>query len=76
MLTGRDGETVSGPSAFRSAEPPALDVDQALAVALERASAAGEWSVVATLAGELQARRLAAAGVPELGAERARRGRP
>lgn len=32
-------------------------VDAALALALERASAAGEWTIVATLAAELQARR-------------------
>jgi hypothetical protein len=33
-----------------------------LAVALERASAAGRWDVVAILAKELEARRLEAAG--------------
>lgn len=33
-------------------------VEAALAKALERASAAGEWAVVATLARELEARRL------------------
>lgn len=33
-----------------------------LAVALERASAAGQWDIVATLAAELQARRLEVAG--------------
>lgn len=42
--------------------------------ALERASAAGEWAVVATLAGELQARRVAAAGVAVLDVGRGRRG--
>ncbi len=36
-------------------------VDAALSEALSRASAAGEWPVVALLAGELQARRLARA---------------
>jgi hypothetical protein len=34
-------------------------VELALADALTRASAAGEWAVVAKLAGELEARRLA-----------------
>ena len=44
-----------------------------LAVALERAAAAGQWAVVATLAEELRARRLDAAGVVELDTERAKR---
>jgi hypothetical protein len=47
--------------------------EDALALALARASAAGRWDVVATLASELQARRLAAAGVPALDQARARR---
>lgn len=34
-------------------------VEEALATALERASAAGEWGVVQTLAAELDARRKA-----------------
>jgi hypothetical protein len=36
-------------------------VELALAAALERASAAGEWAAVAALANELQARRMARA---------------
>lgn len=53
-------------------------VDAALAAALERASTAGEWSVVVTLANELQARRVArvrddGAHVIELDAKRDRR---
>jgi hypothetical protein len=48
-------------------------VDAALSVALERASAAGEWSTVAILARELEARRVARAGVVQLEVERARR---
>jgi hypothetical protein len=41
---------------------PDDSVERALAVALERASAAGEWAAVVTLAKELEARRLARAG--------------
>jgi hypothetical protein len=41
-----------------SLQPAVLE--QALAVALERASAAGEWGVVAALAAELAARRVQA----------------
>jgi hypothetical protein len=48
-------------------------VDQALAVALERASAAGEWSTVTQLARELEARRLGRVDVVQLEVERARR---
>jgi hypothetical protein len=50
-----------------------LTVEDALAVALARASAAHEWAVVATLARELEARRLSAAGVRSLLDERGRR---
>jgi hypothetical protein len=50
-----------------------LSVEDALALALARASVAGEWSVVAQLARELEARRLAAADVVRLDDERARR---
>jgi integrase len=46
----------------------------ALEVALERASAAGRWDVVALLAEELRARRLDAAGVVELDAAKRTRG--
>jgi hypothetical protein len=58
------------PGAEVGAPQPSGSVEDALPRALERASAAGEWAVVATLAGELQARRLAAAGVPVLDARR------
>ena len=47
---------------FRSAGG-ALTVEDALAVALVRASAAQEWAVVAQLARELEARRLNATGM-------------
>ena len=51
-------------------------VEDALAVALAAASAAGRWDVVAQLARELEARRLAASGAVDLADERARRARP
>lgn len=41
-------------------------IEDVLAVALERASAAARWDIVAQLARELEARRLSAAGVAEL----------
>jgi hypothetical protein len=49
-----------------------LTVEDALAIALARASAAQELGVVAQLARELEARRLAAAGVRSLLDERGR----
>jgi len=56
---------VFGPSKMHSAAGP-LTVEDALAVALARASAAHEWAVVAQLVRELEARRLTAAGVRSL----------
>jgi hypothetical protein len=50
------------------------DVDGALARALDRASEAGRFDVVALLAGELQARRLAREGVPALPTKGRQRG--
>ena len=50
-------------------------VEQAIATALERASAAGQWTAVEVLARELEARRKARAGVVELDAERRKRER-
>ncbi len=50
-------------------------VESALAEAIGKATEAGEWLVVAQLARELEARRLARAQVPELLVERARRWR-
>jgi hypothetical protein len=44
-----------------------LTVEDALALALARASAAAEWGIVAQLARALEARRLAAAGATEVG---------
>lgn len=52
--------------------PPAADVEAALADALSRAAAAGRFDVVAQLARELEARRLARAGNVVLLAEHAR----
>jgi len=54
----------------RSNDPMEL----ALAHALEGATAAGEWTTVAQLARELEARRTARVGVVSLEAERKRRG--
>jgi hypothetical protein len=50
--------------------------EAAIAEALTRASEAGQWEVVATLARELQARREARAGVVDLEMARKRRGTP
>jgi hypothetical protein len=50
-------------------------VELALATALDRASAAGQWTVAEVLARELEARRKARAGVVQLDAERRRRDR-
>jgi hypothetical protein len=55
-------------------EHPADPIEAAVAEALRGATAAGQWSVVAQLARELEARREARAGVVRLDAERARRG--
>jgi hypothetical protein len=60
-----------GPSEIHSARG-ALTIEDALAFALVRASAAQEWAVVAQLARELEARRLIAAGVRSLVDERGR----
>jgi propanediol dehydratase large subunit len=51
---------------------PSATVEDRLAVALERASAVGRWDVVAQLARELEAKRLAMAGVTGLAGVRAR----
>jgi hypothetical protein len=64
-------QVVIGPNEMHSEVAP-LTVENALAVALARASAAQQWAVVAQLARELQARRLAAAGVRSLLDERGR----
>lgn len=54
------------PAAVSIADP----VEAALAVAITKASAAGEWGVVATLATELSARRLARANVVDIASRR------
>jgi hypothetical protein len=48
-------------------------VEAALADAIGKATAAGEWGVVGQLARELETRRTARLGTVDLGAERARR---
>ena len=50
-------------------------VELALATALERASAAGQWTSVEVLARELEARRKARAGVVRIDDERRKRER-
>jgi hypothetical protein len=66
--------TAIGPTIGPSAEGAGGDVDAALAKALEQAAAAGRFDVVALLAGELQARRLAREGVVTLDAKKRQRG--
>jgi hypothetical protein len=61
-------------AAFAAANAVADPVEIALAAALQGATAAGEWGIVAQLAAELEARRRARADVPTLADERARRG--
>jgi hypothetical protein len=56
--------------------PKESTVEDALAKAIEGAVSAGSWDVVALLAKELEARRLAAAGVMHLADERANRAPP
>ena len=61
----------------RSASDPELAADAveaALAAALQAATVAGKWDVVAQLARELEARRTARGGVVDLAVERKRRG--
>jgi hypothetical protein len=71
---------VPPPSGSTAASSALVDVvDAALAAALERAAAAGEWSTAATLAGELAARRAAREANPngavvDLAAEQRKRG--
>jgi hypothetical protein len=56
--------------------PKESTVEDALARAIEGAVSAGRWDIVAQLAKELEARRLAAAGVMLLANERAKRAPP
>jgi hypothetical protein len=65
-----------GQASDAPAVAPVLAVDPveiALATALERASAAGQWTSVELLARELEARRRARGAVVDLDAERAKR---
>jgi len=63
---GADSENEFGPPLG----PPVDAVEAALAEALVGATRAGEWGAVATLAKELEARRLARANVVSIGAAR------
>jgi len=65
------GPSVPPPPRLVAASDP---VEEALAAALAGATAAGRWDIVAQLARELEARRLARAQVPTLDEARARRG--
>jgi hypothetical protein len=56
--------------------PNKSTVEDALAKAIERAVSEGRWDVVAQLAKELEARRLAASSVMLLADERAKRAPP
>ena len=69
-------ESVESAPVVPDAAPDASDpVEVALAEALKGATAAGQWSTVAQLARELEARRQAKAGTVDLAAARKRRGR-
>jgi hypothetical protein len=62
-----------GPSDLQSATAPPTpsgSVEDALAGALTKAAAAGQWELVAQLARELEARRLGAADVTTVGGAR------
>jgi hypothetical protein len=61
------------PVAFGPPDLEAPTVEDALAGALARASAAGRWDIVAQLARELEARRLRATGAGSLVDELGRR---
>lgn len=66
------------PASPAQAAPEAVEADPvelAIAAALERASAAGQWTAVEVLARELEARRKARAGVVQLDTERRKRER-
>jgi hypothetical protein len=72
-------DATAAPAMTRAGDSPGTVcgdvVEAALAEALRRASDAGQWAVVAQLARELEARRLAAAGVIDLVGARRRRAR-
>jgi integrase len=69
--TASNDPTISTRKHETGSEPD--PVEAALAAALEGATRAGQWSVVAQLARELEARRQARAGVVDLARERAKR---
>jgi len=77
------GESDTGSDTERHQRPPESPgvasetdpVELAIASALERASAAGQWTAVEVLARELEARRKARSGVVQLDAERRKRDR-
>ena len=69
--TGRPERPPQAPQVVSETDP----VELALATALERASAAGQWTAVEVLARELESRRKARAGVVQLDSERRKRER-
>jgi hypothetical protein len=71
-IVGAVGQSGGNETASSEVADP---VEAALADALTKASAAGQWTVVETLSRELTARREARAGVVTLDVERAKRGR-
>jgi len=65
----------SAPPAVAELVSESDPVELAMATALERASAAGQWTAVEVLAREIEARRKARAGVVQIEAGRRRRDR-
>jgi ribulose 1,5-bisphosphate carboxylase large subunit-like protein len=68
-----DGQSVGNPESQPAPGEGADPVEAALAVALERASLVGQWTVVEVLARELEARRKARSGVVDMAQARAKR---
>jgi hypothetical protein len=70
-----DAEMHQRPPALAELVSESDPVELAMATALERASAAGQWTAVEVLAREIEARRKARAGVVQIEAGRRRRDR-
>ena len=73
--TRSDTEMHQRPPAVAELVSESDPVELAMATALERASAAGQWTAVEVLAREIEARRKARAGVVQIEAGRRRRDR-
>jgi hypothetical protein len=75
-VTGKGADCTAAPTPSTSTPIDATaDVEGALARALDAAAAAGRFDVVAQLARELEARRVASSGAIDLADERAKRRR-